>query len=85
MAASTLDLILRKGADRRLRGGHLWVYSNEIDSKRTPLGQFKSGDLVSVRSAEGRLLGSAYMEPQSLICARVYAPGEAAPAGSIPV
>jgi 23S rRNA (cytosine1962-C5)-methyltransferase len=79
VAASTLDLILRKGTDRRLRGGHLWVYSNEIDTKLTPLGQFKSGDLVSVRSAEGRALGSAYMEPQSLICARVYAPGKQRP------
>ena len=26
--------------------------------------------------ADGRLLGSAYMEPHSLICARLYAPGQ---------
>ena len=70
------DLYLRKGADRRLRGGHLWVYSNEIDSKRHSLGNFQPGDLVCVRNAEGRLLGSAYMEPQALICARLYAPGQ---------
>jgi len=79
VAASAVDLVLRKGADRRLRGGHLWVYSNEIDSKLTPLGQFKPGDLVCVRSAEGKALGSAYMEPQSLICARVYASGKQRP------
>ena len=70
------DLYLRKGADRRLRGGHLWVYSNEIDSKRQSLANFQPGALVGVRNAEGRLLGSAYMEPQALICARLYAPGE---------
>ena len=70
------ELFLRKGADRRLRGGHLWVYSNEVDSQRNGLGQFQGGDLVSVRSANGALLGSAYMEPQALICARIYAPGE---------
>ena len=70
------DLYLRKGADRRLRGGHLWVYSNEIDSKRHSLANFQPGDLVCVRNAEGRLLGSAYMEPQALICARLYAPGQ---------
>jgi 23S rRNA (cytosine1962-C5)-methyltransferase len=29
-----------------------------------------------VRAANGSLLGSAYMEPQSLICARLYAPAE---------
>ncbi len=29
-----------------------------------------------MRAAGGQLLGSAYMEPRSLICARLYAPGE---------
>ena len=72
----THDLILRKGADRRLRGGHLWVYSNEVDTKRSSLGDFQPGDAVCVRSADGSLLGSAYMEPQALICARIYAPGQ---------
>jgi 23S rRNA (cytosine1962-C5)-methyltransferase len=52
------------------------VYSNEVDSQRSPLGGFSSGDLVAVRNTNGKLLGSAYMQPQSLICARVYAPGE---------
>lgn len=70
------DLFLRQGADRRLRGGHLWVYSNEVDSARSPLGGFAVGDLVVVRNANDRVLGSAYMEPNALICARVYAPGE---------
>jgi len=69
-----IDLFLRKGAERRLRGGHLWVYSNEVDSKRSNLGEFKAGDLVVVRGSDGRLQGSAYMEPQSLICARLYSP-----------
>ncbi len=67
------DLYLRKGADKRLRSGHLWVYSNEVDSKKTPLGQFSAGDMVCVRGANGAVLGSGYMEPQSLICCRVYA------------
>lgn len=75
--APTAELFLRRGADRRLRGGHLWVYSNEVDTARNPLGGFTAGDLVVVRDASGALLGSAYMEPQSLICGRVYAPGEA--------
>lgn len=71
-----LDLYLRKGADRRLRSGHLWVYSNEIDTARSPLGSFNAGDLVAVKNADDKVLGSAYMEPQSLICARVYALAE---------
>ena len=71
-----IDLYLRKGADRRLRGGHLWVYSNEVDTKRSSLGTFQSGDAVCVRASDGKVLGSAYMEPQALICARLYAPAE---------
>tara|TARA_R110001599_G_scaffold353459_1_gene592702 strand:+ start:414661 stop:415863 length:1203 start_codon:yes stop_codon:yes gene_type:complete len=75
-AAPAAELYLRGGADRRLRGGHLWIYSNEIDTGRTPLGEFAAGDLVAVKDATGAVMGSAYMEPQSLICARLYAPGE---------
>ncbi|MFV8819104.1 class I SAM-dependent rRNA methyltransferase [Haliea sp. E17] len=70
------ELFLRPGADRRLRGGHLWIYSNEIDSARSPLAGFAPGDAVDVRNAQGDSLGSAYMDPHSLICARLYAPGE---------
>lgn len=77
MPSPELDLYLRRGAERRLRGGHLWVYSNEVDSDRSPLGGFRPGDVVCVRASDGTLLGSAYMEPQALICARLYAPGEA--------
>ncbi len=69
------DLFLRAGADRRLAAGHLWVFSNEVDVQRSPLQSFAAGDVVQVRRADGALLGSAYMEPQSLICARVYAHG----------
>lgn len=73
------SLILRKGADRRLRAGHLWVYSNEIDTQRSPLRHFSSGDAVVVCNAGGTYLGSAYMEPNALICARVYAPAISGP------
>jgi 23S rRNA (cytosine1962-C5)-methyltransferase len=66
------ELFLRRGGERRLRGGHLWVYSNEVDSERTPLSGFAPGDPVVVRDAGGKLLGSAFMEPQALICARLY-------------
>jgi 23S rRNA (cytosine1962-C5)-methyltransferase len=69
------ELFLRRGSERRLRGGHLWVYSNEVDTTRSPLGAFAAGERVTVRAGGGQLLGSAYMEPNNLICARVYAPG----------
>ncbi len=76
MSAPVAELTLRRGTERRLRGGHLWVYSNEVDTGRSPLAGFAAGDPVAVRDHAGALLGSAYMDPQALICARLYAPGE---------
>jgi len=78
VASPAAELFLRRGMERRLRGGHLWIYANEVDSDRSPLSRFAAGDLVCVRDAGGAPFGSAYMEPQSLICARLYAPGEEA-------
>jgi 23S rRNA (cytosine1962-C5)-methyltransferase len=65
------ELWLRRGADRRIRHGHAWIYSNEVDSERSPLSRFEAGDPVNVTSASGQVLGSAWMEPHSLICARL--------------
>lgn len=65
------EIYLKKNEDKRLRQGHLWVFSNEVDTKRSPLEQFEPGDLVQVKSQEGKSLGTAYINPKSLICARV--------------
>ncbi|MFA5984093.1 MAG: class I SAM-dependent rRNA methyltransferase [Methylococcaceae bacterium] len=65
------DLYLKKNEDKRLRKGHLWVFSNEIDSQRSPLEQFQAGDLVHIRSDDGKILGTAYVNPQTLIAARL--------------
>jgi 23S rRNA (cytosine1962-C5)-methyltransferase len=64
-------LILRKNEDRRLRAGHLWVYSNEVDIRKTPLSGFEAGSLAVIQSATGQALGAAYVNPHSLICARL--------------
>ena len=64
-------LALKKNEDRRLRAGHLWVYSNEVDARKTPLGCFDAGSLAVVQSATGQTLGVAYVNPHSLICARL--------------
>lgn len=59
---------LRRKEDRRLRGGHQWVFSNELMEKPT---EAAPGDLVTVVSAGGESLGSALYHPHSLICARL--------------
>ena len=47
-------IFLKKGEDRRLRVGHLWVFSNEVDVKRSPLTAFAPGQPVQVADAGGR-------------------------------
>lgn len=65
------SLILRRGEDRRIRAGHLWIFSNEVDVARSPLREFEAGESVRVLDAGGRPLGTAYVNPASLICARI--------------
>ncbi|MGB0732343.1 MAG: class I SAM-dependent rRNA methyltransferase [Pontibacterium sp.] len=65
-------LVLRDGADRRLRGGHIWIYSNEVDTKVTPLRNFEAGEQVVVQNSRGKALGLAYINPNTLICARLF-------------
>ncbi|MCC7488044.1 MAG: hypothetical protein IT485_00200, partial [Gammaproteobacteria bacterium] len=36
-SATLPELRLKRGEERRIEGGHLWVYSNEVDNERTPL------------------------------------------------
>ncbi|WP_353979884.1 class I SAM-dependent rRNA methyltransferase [Salinicola endophyticus] len=64
-------LRLKKNADRRLKAGHLWLYSNEIDIQATPLKGLEPGAQAVIEAANGKPLGVAYVNPHSLICARV--------------
>ena len=65
------SLRLRPREDRRLRAGHPWIYSNEIDTRATPLKAFEPGELAVVTDARGCALGIAYVNPHTLIAARV--------------
>jgi len=64
-------LRLKPNQDRRLRAGHLWIYSNEVDTKATPLKSFEAGEPAVVQNAKGKFIGHAYVNPNSLICARL--------------
>jgi len=65
------SVYLRKGQERRLNQGHLWIYSNEIDTQKSPLKSFTAGEQVVILSQQGKPLAIAYINPNSLICARV--------------
>lgn len=76
-------LYLKHAEERRLAAGHLWVFSNEVATDRSPLHNFEPGALCRVLSAHDAFLGYAYVNPHALICARILGrrpdspPGEA--------
>src|SRR5689334_10988518 len=64
-------LKLKRGEDRRIRAGHPWVFSNEIDNAATPLAKVSPGAAVRIHSDRDQFLGHAYVNPHALICARI--------------
>ncbi len=78
-APSLPVLVLNAQADRRLKLGHLWIYSNEVDTARSPLKQFEMGQQALVTTNGGKPLGIALMNPTSLICGRIINRDESHP------
>ena len=58
---------LKKGFDRRFRGGHPWVYSNELMGKPTGI---QPGASVELQDSSGNFLARGYGNPHSLIAFR---------------
>ncbi len=81
--ADLAELRLKPREERRLVAGHLWVFSNEVDSVKTPLPAFEPGGFARVTCHDGRFLGYASVSPHALICARIlsrdarFPPGKA--------
>src|SRR2546425_5586362 len=72
MPGPTPRLVLRKNQDRRVRGGHPWIFSNEVAAIE---GAPEDGGLVEVAAFRGALRGRAYFNHKSLICARLLTRG----------
>lgn len=66
-----IPLRLKKNEERRLLAGHAWVFSNEVDTAVTPVRDLTPGQPVALEDHRGRLLGTGYANPRSLICARL--------------
>jgi 23S rRNA (cytosine1962-C5)-methyltransferase len=71
MADELPELRLKPREEKRIAAGHLWVFSNEVDTVRTPLTGFAAGALCRVIGDRDRFLGYAYVNPHALICARI--------------
>jgi len=64
-------LQLKKKEERRIKNGHLWIYSNEIDTAITPLKNMTPGQAVDIRDSGNTFVGRGYVNPNTLLCARI--------------
>jgi 23S rRNA (cytosine1962-C5)-methyltransferase len=62
---------LKKDEDRRIRAGHLWIFSNEIDTAVTPFSRIEAGSIVEIQNQAGKFIGYGYLNPASLIAVRI--------------
>ncbi|UWX58649.1 class I SAM-dependent rRNA methyltransferase [Chlorobaculum sp. MV4-Y] len=69
-------LYLKPKEHRRLLGGHLWVFSNEL--REVPR-DIAAGETVQLFTHDGRLLGAGFFNPQSLIAFRLLTRDEEQP------
>jgi 23S rRNA (cytosine1962-C5)-methyltransferase len=62
-------ITLKKNAERRIRGGHLWIFSNEVQSP--PVKSIDPGAICEIRAFNDEFIGMGYANPNSLITARI--------------
>lgn len=58
---------LKKGADRRLRQGHPWVFASELAHSAK---EISPGELIELQDANGHFLAYGYGHPSSQIAFR---------------
>jgi len=61
-------LFLKRHEDRRIKDGHQWIFSNEIDGIN---GTAENGDLVDVFDSIENFLGTGFYNKNSLIAVRM--------------
>lgn len=65
------NLRITTRAEKRLKSGHLWIYSNEFDTKFKSLKDVENGEQVAVENQQGKIIAYAFINPQALICGRI--------------
>jgi 23S rRNA (cytosine1962-C5)-methyltransferase len=61
-------LILKRGAERRIRAGHPWIYRGEVADLK---GAWSAGAAVDVADAGGRFVGRGFYSPRSTLVCRL--------------
>jgi 23S rRNA (cytosine1962-C5)-methyltransferase len=73
-----ITLKLRAREERRLRAGHLWAYSNEIDTDER-YKTIEPGTLCRLLDSRGKPLGVGYVNPRTLLALRLLSSDVSAP------
>ena len=61
-------LILRRGAERRIRAGHPWIYRGEVADLK---GAWSAAAAIDVTDSTGRYLGRGFYSPRSTLVCRL--------------
>ncbi len=61
-------LILKRGAERRIRAGHPWIYRGEVADLK---GSWSAGAAVDVTDSAGRFLGRGFYSPRATLVCRL--------------
>ncbi len=62
------QIVLKKNEDKRIRNGHLWVFSNEVLELKDDI---QNGELVGVSDFNGNFVGEGFYNRNSLISVRI--------------
>ena len=62
------QIVLKKNEDKRIRNGHLWVFSNEVLELKDDT---ENGELVGVFDFNGNFIGEGFYNRNSLISVRI--------------
>ncbi len=62
------EIILKKNEDKRIKQGHLWIFSNEIQKV---VGNPQNGDLVKIYDSQKNFLAQGFYNKNSLISVRI--------------
>ena len=68
MARNLTKVFVTPKGEKFIKGGHLWVFSEEVTEI---LGEYENGDVVDVYSVKNRYLGSGYINDNSKIRVRI--------------
>lgn len=60
-------IIIKKNFDKRIRFGHLWIFSNEL----AEIPRLEPGSIVEVENQNGEKFGLGYYNPHTLIAVRL--------------